>query len=64
MRVAARNPNRVNSMVLPCTGAELAPAIAGCCVDIVRFDLRQQLSSIDAPTLAITGALIDHLEQR
>lgn len=109
MRVAARNPDRVDRMVLLCTGAELSPATgwlqraatvreqgtaavaeavvarwftpaylaanpqirdgyvqmvagtpaegyAGCCEAIASLDLRQQLSSITAPTLAIAGA--------
>lgn len=105
MRVAARNPERVNRIALLCTGAQLPPAsawadraaavradgagsvaaavldrwftpgydgdrapwhamIAGtpaegyanCCDVIAGLDLREQLSAIGAPTLAIAGA--------
>lgn len=109
MRVAARNPDRVNRMVLLCTAAELAPAqawtdraaavraggaesvapaviarwftlshlethpaeraewvdmiaatpaegYASCCEAIAELDLRDQLPTITAPTLAIAGA--------
>ncbi|BBY75031.1 3-oxoadipate enol-lactonase [Mycolicibacterium parafortuitum] len=109
MRVAARNPDRVDRMVLLCTAAELAPAqawmdraaavraggaeavapaviarwftlsylethpaeraewmamiaatpaegYASCCEAIAELDLREQLSTITAPTLAIAGA--------
>ena len=109
MRVAARNPDRVDRLVLMCTGAELPPAsgwtdraatvrahgtaavaaavverwftaehlaahpdirqrhesmvaatpaegYAGCCEAIAPLDLRHDLSSIIAPTLAIAGA--------
>jgi 3-oxoadipate enol-lactonase len=109
MKVAARNPERVDRLVLLCTGARLAPAsgwtdraatvrahgaaavasavverwftpdflatrpdvrerhevmvaatpaegYAGCCEAIATFDLRDDLSSIVAPTLAIAGA--------
>ncbi|RZT19017.1 3-oxoadipate enol-lactonase [Mycobacterium sp. BK558] len=105
MRVAARNPERVNRIALLCTGAQLPPAsawteraatvrahgtgavaaavvdrwftegydgdrgswqqmvaatpaegYAACCEVIAELDLRQQLSSITAPTLAIAGA--------
>jgi len=109
MKVAARNPGRVDRLVLLCTGARLAPAsgwtdraatvrthgavavaeavverwftaehraahpdvrkwhermvaatpaegYAGCCEAIAALDLRDELSSIIAPTLAIAGA--------
>jgi 3-oxoadipate enol-lactonase len=109
MKVAARNPDRVDRLVLLCTGARLAPAsgwidraatvrrqgavavaeavverwftaehltahpdvrqrhelmvaatpaegYAGCCEAIAALDLRDELSSIIAPTLAIAGA--------
>ncbi len=109
MRLAARNPDRVNRLALLCTGAQLPPAqawldraatvrahgsaavaeavvarwftpellsawpaarrdaeqmvastpaegYAGCCEAIAELDLREQLSSISAPTLAIAGA--------
>jgi 3-oxoadipate enol-lactonase len=109
MRLAARNPERVDRVVLLCTGAQLSPAVAwtdraatvraegsasvaaavvqrwftadyldahpdvriaheqmvaatvaegyaGCCEAIAKLDLRSQLSSISAPTLAIAGA--------
>ncbi len=109
MRVAARNPERVDRIALLCTGAQLPPAAdwleraatvraqgcaavaeavvqrwftpaylaanpavgndhlemiastpaegyAGCCESIAELDLREQLSSITAPTLAIAGA--------
>ncbi|HTQ20341.1 3-oxoadipate enol-lactonase [Mycobacterium sp.] len=109
MRLAARNPERVDRMVLLCTAAQLPPAenwleradmvrtkgsgavaesvvarwftpgylsahpdirtthermvtgtsaqgYAGCCEVIAKMDLRQELSSIGAPTLAIAGA--------
>jgi 3-oxoadipate enol-lactonase len=104
MRLAARNPERVDRMVLLCTGAQLPPAqgwtdraatvraqgsnavaeavvdrwfsphytgnrspweamvaatptegYAGCCEAIAQLDLREQLSTITAPTLAIAG---------
>lgn len=109
MRLAARNPDRVDRIALLCTGAQLPPAsawseraglvraegsaavaaavverwftpgylaahpdarielehmvaatpaegYAGCCEAIAELDLREQLSSITAPTLAIAGA--------
>ena len=109
MRVAARDPDRVDRLALLCTGAALppsdawteraatvrasgaqsvAPAVvdrwftagylqsrpdarayyeqmvastpaegyAGCCEAIAKLDLREELSSIAAPTLAIAGA--------
>jgi 3-oxoadipate enol-lactonase len=109
MRVAARNPERVDRLVLLCTGAQLPPAeawleraatvreygsgavaeavvarwftselreaqpdarhdaeqmvaatpaegYAGCCEAVAAMDLREDLSSISAPTLAIAGA--------
>jgi 3-oxoadipate enol-lactonase len=109
MRVAARNPDRVDRLALLCTGAQLPPAsawsdraatvradgsaavaaavverwftlgyldaypearaahermvaatpaegYAGCCEAIAELDLREELSSITAPTLAIAGA--------
>ncbi|WNG87143.1 3-oxoadipate enol-lactonase [Mycobacterium sp. ITM-2016-00317] len=109
MRVAARNPERVERMALLCTAAQLPPAsawrdraatvraggcsavapavvgrwftlgyldthpterdaweqmiaatsaagYAGCCEAIAEMDLREQLSQITAPTLAIAGA--------
>jgi 3-oxoadipate enol-lactonase len=109
MKVAARNPDRVDRLVLLCTSARLAPAsgwtdraatvrahgtgavaaavverwftaehlatrpdvrerhevmvavtpaegYAGCCEAIAALDLRDDLSSIVAPTLAIAGA--------
>lgn len=109
MRLAARNPERVDRMVLLCTGAQLPPGsawsdraatvraegctavaeavvqrwftadylaahpdvriahenmvaatpaegYAGCCEAIAKLDLREQLSSISAPTLAVAGA--------
>ena len=109
MRLAARNPDRVDRIALLCTGAQLLPAsawseraalvraegsaavavavverwftpgylaahpdvrielehmvaatsaqgYAGCCDAIAEMDLREQLSSITAPTLAIAGA--------
>ncbi len=109
MRLAARNPARVDRVVLMCTGAQLPPAsawvdraatvraegsvavaaavverwftadyldthpevraaheamvaatppegYAGCCEAIAELDLRQELSSITAPTLALAGA--------
>ncbi len=109
MRVAARNPDRVNMLVLLCTGAQLPPAsnwtdraatvradgstavaaavvqrwftpeflaahpdiratheamvaatpaegYAACCEAIAALDLREDLASITAPTLAIAGA--------
>jgi 3-oxoadipate enol-lactonase len=109
MRMAARNPERVDRMVLLCTGAQLPPAhgwcdraaavrvggsgavaaavvqrwftrdylsahpdvhatyegmvaatpaegYASCCEAIAKLDLRAQLSTISAPTLAIAGA--------
>lgn len=109
MRLAARNPERVNRVALLCTGAQLPPAevwteraatvrahgseavakavvarwftpeflaahpdarrdaermvaatppegYAGCCEAVAALDLRGQLSSITAPTLAIAGA--------
>jgi 3-oxoadipate enol-lactonase len=109
MRLAARNPERVDRLVLLCTGAQLPPAsnwtdraatvrehgssvvaaavverwftaefliahpdsraihqamvaatpaegYAGCCEAIAALDLRDDLSSIVAPTLAIAGA--------
>jgi 3-oxoadipate enol-lactonase len=109
MKVAARNPDRVDRLVLLCTGAQLAPAsgwtdraatvrthgavavagavverwftaehlaaqpgvrrrhelmvaatpaegYAGCCEAIAALDLRDDLSSIIAPTRAIAGA--------
>lgn len=109
MRVAARNPARVDRIALLCTGAQLPPAsgwleraetvriqsagavaaavvqrwftpafltahpdireaheqmvastpaegYAGCCEAIAKLDLREQLSTIAAPTLAIAGA--------
>jgi 3-oxoadipate enol-lactonase len=109
MRVAARNPERVDRLALLCTGAQLPPAsnwtdraatvrargssavatavverwftpefraahpdiraaheamvaatsaegYAGCCEAIAALDLRDDLSSIVAPTLAIAGA--------
>ncbi|MGH3639221.1 MAG: 3-oxoadipate enol-lactonase [Mycobacterium sp.] len=109
MRLAARNPERVDRVVLLCTGAQLPPAVAwtdraasvraegsasvaaavvqrwftadyldahpdmriaheqmvaataaegyaGCCEAIAKLDLRSQLPSISAPTLAIAGA--------
>jgi 3-oxoadipate enol-lactonase len=108
MKVAARNPDRVDRLVLLCTGARLAPVsgwtdraatvrahgtvavaaavverwftaahlaahpdsrrrhesmvastpaegYAGCCEAIAALDLRDDLSSIVAPTLAIAG---------
>ena len=108
MRVASRNPERVDRMALLCTGAQLPPAgdwleraatvrahgsqavagavverwftpaylagrpdaraahermiastpaegYAGCCEAIATLDLREQLSAITAPTLAIAG---------
>ena len=104
MRLAARNPERVDRMVLLCTGAQLPPAqgwtdraatvraqgseavaeavvdrwfsqhytgerapweamvaatpaegYAGCCEAIAQLDLREQLSTITAPTLTIAG---------
>ena len=109
MRVAARNPDRVDRLALLCTGALLPPAsnwtqraatvrahgcsavaaavverwftpdflvahpdirdvhqamvganpaegYAGCCEAIAALDLRDDLASITAPTLAIAGA--------
>jgi 3-oxoadipate enol-lactonase len=109
MRVAARNPDRVDRIALLCTGAQLPPAeawmdraatvrasataavagsvvdrwftggylrsrpderryyeqmvtsipsegYAGCCEAIAKLDLREQLSTIAAPTVAIAGA--------
>jgi 3-oxoadipate enol-lactonase len=109
MRVAARNPERVERIALLCTGAQLPPAsswtdraalvraqgssavaaavverwftpayldahpdarrgyeqmvaatpaegYAGCCEAIATLDLRDELSAITAPTLAIAGA--------
>ncbi len=109
MRVAIRNPERVERLALLCTGAQLSPAsswleraatvrergsqamaaavaerwftpayleahpdarrahermiaatpaegYAGCCEAIAKLDLREQLSAITAPTLAIAGA--------
>ena len=108
MRVAARKPERVDRLVLLCTGAQLPPAsgwtdrattvrrrqrrrrqggrralvhsrvprgpsrrqgtheamvaatpaegCAGCCEAIAALDLRGDLASINAPTLAIAGA--------
>lgn len=109
MRVAIRNPERVQRLALLCTGAQLSPAsawtdraaivraqggaavaaavvqrwftpafldanpdvrsaheqmiaatpaegYAGCCEAIAELDLREQLSAISAPTLAIAGA--------
>lgn len=109
MRLAARNPERVDRMVLLCTGAHLTPSTAwhdraatvreqgtaavaeavvgrwytpgfleqnpelaaecertvadtpvegyaGCCEVIATMDLRDDLGSIAAPTLAIAGA--------
>lgn len=109
MRLAARNPDRVDRIALLCTGAQLPPAsawseraalvraagsaavaaavverwftagylaahpdvrielehmvaatpaqgYAGCCDAIAELDLREQLSTITAPTLAIAGA--------
>lgn len=109
MRVASRNPERVERIALLCTGAHLPPAAswmdraalvraegssavaaavverwftpvyldahpdarsaheqmvaatpaegyAGCCEAIANLDLREQLSTIAAPTLAIAGA--------
>ena len=109
MRLAARNPERVDRVVLLCTGAQLAPGsawtdraatvraqgsaavaeavvqrwftpeylvthpdsrvshegmvaatpaegYAGCCEAIARLDLREELSTIRAATLAIAGA--------
>ena len=109
MRLAARNPSRVDRIALLCTGAQLPPAsawseraalvraegsaavaaavverwftpgylaahpdvrielehmvaatsaqgYAGCCDAIAEMDLREQLSSITAPTLVIAGA--------
>jgi 3-oxoadipate enol-lactonase len=109
MKVAARNPERVDRLVVMCTGAQLPPAsnwtdraatvrargsiavaaavverwftpeflaanpdlratheamvartpaegYAGCCEAIAALDLRDDLSSIVAPTLAIAGA--------
>ncbi|MEB3022612.1 MULTISPECIES: 3-oxoadipate enol-lactonase [Mycolicibacter] len=109
MRVAARNPERVERMAVLCTGAQLPPAdawteraatvrandsssvaaavvqrwftaeylaahpdvrseseamvaatpaegYAGCCEVIAAMDLRADLASITAPTLAIAGA--------
>ncbi|OBF28016.1 3-oxoadipate enol-lactonase [Mycobacterium sp. ACS4331] len=105
MRVAARNPERVDRMVVLCTAAYLPPAhgwsqraatvradgagavaeavvqrwfsqdfdgaltywrdmvagtpaegYAACCEAIAELDLRQDLSAITAPTLAIAGA--------
>jgi 3-oxoadipate enol-lactonase len=109
MRVAARNPERVDRLALLCTGAQLPPAsawtdraatvraggsaavakavverwftpdyltahpdvrdaheamvaatpaegYAGCCEAIAALDLRGDLASIAAPTLAIAGA--------
>ena len=109
MRVAVRNPERVDRIALLCTGAQLPPAdawrqraatvradgsaavaeavvqrwftpayldanptirdahvqmvagtpaegYAGCCEAIPELDLREQLSSIGAATLAIAGA--------
>lgn len=109
MRLAARNPERVDRLALLCTAAYLPPreawleraatvrergsaavadavvarwftpafaaanpaaareaaemiaatppeGYAGCCAAIAELDLRQQLSSITAPTLAIAGA--------
>ncbi len=104
MRVAARNPERVDRMVLLCTASHLPPAhawsqraatvradgagavaeavvdrwfspdfagnrthwrdmvagtpaegYAACCEAIAELDLRQDLSAITAPTLAIAG---------
>ncbi|MBX7434382.1 3-oxoadipate enol-lactonase [Mycobacterium sp. Y57] len=105
MRLAARNPERVDRLALLCTAAHLPPAdawidraakvraggsaavaaavvqrwfteryrgdraywqemvaatpaegYAGCCEAIAEMDLREQLSRIQAPTLAIAGA--------
>jgi 3-oxoadipate enol-lactonase len=109
MRVAGRNPERVDKLALLCTGAQLPPAsnwtdraatvrahgsvavaaavvgrwftpefvaahpdiratheamvaatpaegYAGCCEAIAALDLRGELTSITAPTLAIAGA--------
>jgi len=109
MRVAGRNPERVDKLALLCTGAQLPPAsnwtdraatvrahgsvavaaavverwftpeflaahpdiratheamvaataaegYAGCCEAIASLDLRGELTSITAPTLAIAGA--------
>jgi 3-oxoadipate enol-lactonase len=109
MRVAARNPERVERIAVLCTGAQLPPAAAwmdraalvrtegssavaaavvdrwftpayldahpdargiyeqmvaatpaegyaGCCEAIAKLDLREELSTITAPTLAIAGA--------
>jgi 3-oxoadipate enol-lactonase len=109
MRVAARNPERVDRLAVLCTGAQLPPAsgwtdraasvrahgsvavaaavverwftpaylaahpelrarhqamvaatpaegYAGCCEAIAALDLRDDLASITAPTLAIAGA--------
>jgi 3-oxoadipate enol-lactonase len=109
MRVAIRNPERVQRLALLCTGAQLPPAsawteraalvraqgsasvaaavvqrwftpayleanpgvrsayeqmiaatsaegYAACCEAIAELDLREQLSTITAPTLAIAGA--------
>jgi len=109
MRVAARNPERVDRLAVLCTGTELPPAsgwtdraatvrahgtgavagavverwftanylaahpeirtayeamvaataaegYAGCCEAIAALDLREDLGSIAAPTLAIAGA--------
>lgn len=109
MRLAARNPERVDRLAVLCTSAQLPPAgawieraktvrangagavaaavvdrwftpeylaahpeirieaehmvastpaegYAGCCEAIAKLDLREDLSSIKAPTLAIAGA--------
>ena len=109
MRLAVRNPERVDRMVLLCTGAQLPPSsgwtdraatvradgtgavaaavvqrwftpeylaahpderiaheamvagtpaegYAGCCEAIAKLDLREELSTISAQTLAIAGA--------
>jgi 3-oxoadipate enol-lactonase len=109
MRVASRNPERVQRLAVLCTGAQLPPAsawneraatvraqgsravaapvverwftpahlaahpdhqrayeemvaatpaegYAGCCEAIAEHDLREQLCTIEAPTLAIAGA--------
>ena len=109
MRIASRNPERVQRIALLCTGAQLPPSqawtdraalvreqgspavagavverwftpgyldthpdkrsafeamigstpaegYAGCCEAIAKLDLREELSTISAPTLAIAGA--------
>jgi len=81
MRLAAREPGRVDRLVVLCTAPRLEPTqawldraalvraegaaivaatpaegYASCCEAIAGMDLRDDLSSVFAPTLAIAGA--------